>query len=195
MWNAVLALLFSLALAPSATAQVRISVETRAGLPVPVGRFQNAGEDVGDGLHPRDSFSGMGILHVTPMLALYAGASLNRFRLTHPQFSDVGVDDRGAEAGALASYALFRRALPWVRGGVVYREARVVRDFSLPPEPTPPAAEPHLGVEVGGGVELPLGWGISLTPGASFVHYRTDEGFGEEPVSYVRADVGVRIRL
>jgi hypothetical protein len=80
---------------------------------------------------------------------------------------------------------------PWIKGGVAFR--RLQLDASLAGDGFD---DWGLGFEVGAG--LGFGFGpISITPGVSWVSYEYDDGVaaGDRKATYLKADIGVRIRL
>lgn len=189
-----------LSLAEDAAAQwsPRLDAEIRGGVPVPVGEFRAVFGDPGTTLQPRGSV-GVGLVaHLTPAVGVYGGLSVNRFRTK--AYPDVGVDDEGFDFGVLAALPSLRGVTPRIRSGITYHEATVVSDpnaVGALPDKVVRAEAPgrELGFELGGVLEIPLWERLWLIPGAAFVHYRSDEGFGPRELDFVRLDVGVRYRL
>jgi len=154
--------------------------EARAGVAVPVGDFNDvAGSNFGVG--------GSITYHAVPLLGIYAGAS-------HAQFSgdadDGDYNDTGFDLGARLGIPTPLIPIdPWIRAGVVVHRLEhdgATADFSAW----------GTGYEVGAG--LGFGFGpISITPGVSYVSYKYDDGVtaGDQRASYVKADVGVRVRI
>lgn len=159
-----------------------LSIEVRGGAPFPTGSFEDA-------YNTGVSYEITGIANVAPGLGVYAGYSQTDFELKD-QAINGNATDRGVHAGLRASVPGALPFGPWVRGGVVYnelnRDALGVRSTS----------ERELGYEVGGGLEFPLGHRVSVTPGATFVSTDRDTATGgDDNINYVRADIGLRVRL
>lgn len=176
----------------TADAQSRtpFSVEIRGGLPFPVGDFQ----DTQGGLQTGYSLGGSAIFQVTPMLGLYAGYSTNRFEVENTENREV--NDAGFHGGLMASFPMTTGLNPFVKGGVVYHET----ELSANGEGVDLADdEPELGFEVGAGLEIPLGRTLSFTPAVTYTRHSLENtgllGTSELDVSYVKADVGLRVRF
>jgi len=154
--------------------------EARAGVAVPMGDFHDvAGSNFAVG--------GSITYHALPMLGVYAGAS-------HAQFSREGdgdYKDTGIDVGARLGIPTPLIPIdPWIRAGVVIHHLELggtaASDFD----------DWGTGYEVGAG--LGFGFGpISITPGVSYVNYSYDDGVlaVDQKASYVKADIGVRIRI
>ena len=159
-----------------------LSLEVRGGAPFPTGSFEDA-------YNTGVSYEITGIVNVAPGLGVYAGYGQTDFELRDAAI-DGNATDRGVHAGLRASVPGNLPFGPWVRGGVVYNElhrgALGVRTTS----------ERELGYEIGGGLEFPLGRHVSVTPGATFVSTDRDTVTGgDDNINYVRADIGLRVRL
>jgi hypothetical protein len=154
--------------------------EARAGVAVPTG-------DLGDAAKNGFAVGGSITYHALPLVGLYAGAS-------HAQFSAEAVDgdykDTGFELGARLGIPTPLIPIdPWIKGGAAFR--RLELDI---PSTGDSFDEWGLGFEVGAG--LGFGFGpVSITPGVSYVSYQVDDDGDDRTVSYVKADIGVRIRL
>lgn len=172
--------------AGTAEAQMRpspLSVEVRGGAAFPTASF-------GDNFETGVSYGARAIFDVAPGLGVYAGYSQSDFDLKSGVV-DGDVSDRGFSAGLRAALPVGMPALsPWVHGGVVYNELRgQVAGFSG-------NSERKAGFEVGGGLEFPLGQRVSVTPGATYTSTSRDTVTGgSSNVNYVKADIGLRIRL
>lgn len=192
--SAVLALCATFALAGTGSAQSPFSLEIRGGLPFPTGEFSDIGNDIGGGLEGNYNLGASAELRVTPMLGVYAGYTYSRFKVE--DFDGIDAVDEGFDAGVRASFSTMG-LFPWVKGGVVYHDAEFVfdEDLGVGPERVEITGR-QLGFEIGGGVEVPLGQHLSFTPGVSYVQYSADETAGDDlDITYVKADVGMRIRL
>lgn len=193
--SSAIAALAALTFAGSAAAQspLPLSVEVRGGLPFPTGEFKDVGSDIGDGLTAGYNLSASVTVDVTPRVGVYAGYSFNHFQVE--ERDDIGVNSDGFEFGVRGSFPTTTGVGPFVKVGGVYHDAEVVFDDDAQQGPDDvDVSKNHLGFEVGGGVEVALGRYLSLTPGVSYVRVPTDEAFDPD-VSYVKADVGLRLRL
>ena len=125
----------------------------------------------------------------------FAGVSLNRFDADATSFCDddpecdftaydAGVDIQGVQAGVRAMFPM-PRVTPYLQAGLSIQSYEVEIDG-----PGPDFAfktESEIGFEVGGGLEVPLSPRLSLTPALTYTDIKNAE--------YVKADVGLRIRL
>ncbi|HET7229454.1 MAG TPA: outer membrane beta-barrel protein [Longimicrobium sp.] len=160
------------------------SFEARAGAIVPTGDFS-------DDTKPGLALSGSVTYHAIPLVGIYAGYSYNR-----PSLDVDGVDgnvtDHGLDVGARLGIPTPLIPIdPWIKAGVVVHQLKLdgsgATDFD---------SDWKAGYEVGAG--LGFGFGpVSVTPGVSYVHYKSsvDGADGDVDVNYVKADIGVRIRL
>ena len=147
------------------------SFEARAGVALPQGDFNNAA-------NPGFTVGGSVTYHAIPVIGIYGGYSYAQFDAegSSGEFKDSGFD-AGVRVGIPTPLIPID---PWIKGGVV------VHNLEVSGTATSIDDGWSTGVEVGAG--LGFGFGpLSLTPGVSWVHH------GD--VSYVRGDVGVRIRL
>ncbi len=182
----VIAGLAMLGTAGAAEAQVRptpLSVEVRGGAAFPTAGF-------GDAYQTGVTYGARAIFDVAPGLGVYAGYTQSDFDVNSGLVSG-NASDRGLNAGLRAALPVGLPALgPWVHGGVVFNELRgQVGGFSG-------SSERKLGFEVGGGLELPLGQRVSVTPGATYTATSRDNAVGGSAnVNYVKADIGLRVRL
>lgn len=158
------------ATAGTAHAQLPISVEVRADAGVPTGSF---GDVVDTGL-------GVGVsaaVNVMPNLGVYGGYSRTEFALSN---ADGRAVDSGFSAGVTTSVpgVTFGGAQPWIGAGALFHKLDVGG-----------TSEGDVGFEVGGGVAIPLGQHLRLTPGVGYRQY----GAGVRNVSYVSAGVGMNV--
>ncbi|HEX2095662.1 MAG TPA: outer membrane beta-barrel protein [Longimicrobiaceae bacterium] len=174
------AALAAVAFAYDARAQGRspLSVEARASAAVPTGSFADVAGGIGTGY----GFGVTGELALTPALGVYAGYSYTGFDLDDREDT---LDETGLDAGVRASFGAGGRFTPFLKGGVVYHKL----------ETDLVEGESRLGFEVGGGLDLPLGNVISVTPGISYTQIPGDDDLGETDLSHVRLGVGLRFRL
>lgn len=190
---ATAALAAALFAAPAAAqSPIPLALEIRGGIPFATGDFGDRGADIGEGLGPGYTVGANATLQLTHTLGVYAGYSYTRFDVE--DFDDIDVTDKGLDAGVRAAFPTTTGLAPFLKAGLVYHEADVLyEDPQLGVDTDISGRE--LGFEVAGGVEVPLGRVLSFTPGVSYVQYETDAAFGDRRVSYVRADVGLRMRL
>ncbi|HEV2148489.1 MAG TPA: outer membrane beta-barrel protein [Longimicrobiaceae bacterium] len=193
--SGTLAAFAALAIAGSASAQsLPLSLEIRGGLPFPTGELNDVGNDIGDGLGPGYTLGGSVTLDVAPRVGVYAGYTFTRFDVEG--FEEIGLRTDGFDAGLRLALPTTTGIGPWVKGGLVYHDAEVLFDEEVQSNPREiDVSERKLGFEVGGGVEIRLGQTLSFTPGVSYVRFNTDEGFSNRDVSYIKGDVGLRMRL
>ncbi len=173
-----------------------VSFEVRAGAAVPVGNFAEEGVNTGSA-QGGFSVGGRILLSPTPMVGLYGGYSFNRFNIDEEAaFGTTAVEGKYDEHGASAGVrlALPVPALsPYVQGGATYRKLeRNVDGGSL--GRVEEESDYELGFEVGAGLELPLGQRISVTPEVTYTRYNPGNNENSR-VEFVRADVGLRIRI
>jgi len=181
--SVIVAAFAALAVSGTASAQSPLSVEVRGGAAIPTGEFaDNAKTNVGYG-------ATVG-LRVAPMVSLYGGYSRAEFGLT-----DTASDatDAGFQVGARVGIpGLGTGISPWVKGGVIFHELEIETSYL---GSTTGDSEP--GFEMGAGLSFPLGPQVTVTPGVGFRRYNhvLFQDQGTRSVSYVNADLGLRIRI
>jgi hypothetical protein len=158
--------------------------EARGGVAVPTGDF---GEVARNGFVVGGSIT----YHAVPLVGIYVGASYAQMPVI-----DVGDDygdykDTGFELGARVGIPTPLIPIdPWIKGGVAFRRLQL----DVAGTETDAFDDWGIGYEVGAG--LGFGFGpISITPGVGYVSYRVDDDGDDATVSYVKAEIGVRIRL
>ena len=155
--------------------------EARGGVAVPMGDFSDVAQ-------PNFVVGGNITYHAIPLVGLYAGASLAQFSR---EADDGDYRDTGFEVGARLGIPTPLIPIdPWIKAGVVVHRLELTgtaaADFD----------DWGTGWKVGAG--LGFGFGpISITPGVSWVSYEYDDGAAaaDRKATYVKADIGVRIRL
>lgn len=173
-------------LAGTAAAQIPaitpFSFEARAGVAMPTGDLSDRDADPGVSLGASATF------HFMPMLGVYAGYS----RATFGGEGEGEYTDQGADLGLrLAVPTPLIPIDPWIKAGVTFHTLEA-SGFTLPTNNFD--GDGSLGYEVGAG--LGFGFGpLSLTPGVSWVNYDFDGGSGDERASFIRVDIGARVRL
>jgi hypothetical protein len=177
------AALAAMLLAGPAAAQIPhitpFAFEGRAGIAWPTGDF-------GDAAKNGWVVGGNVTYQAFPIVGFYAGAS-------HAQMGAEGggdYKDSGFEVGARVGIPTPLIPIdPYVKAGAVFHR------LELTGAGTSDFDDWGTGYEVGAG--LGFGFGpVSLTPGVGFVSYKVDSGgVTDATVSYVKADVGVRIRI
>ena len=160
---------------------IPLSVEGRLDYAVPVRDFDDV---VDEGL----SWGAGLALGVTPGIAVYGTYSVTEFDLA--DFEDQEVQDAGFSVGLTTSLPSVSGISPWLGAGLVIHQF----DFNDETEGQEGVDE-DLGFEVGGGLAVPLGANVRLTPGIGYRQYGVDVGTllgtAEFDVSYFTAGVGV----
>lgn len=207
--------------APAAAQTSRFSLEVRGRAAFPTGDFGEGGED-GAGLETGWGASIEGTFQVTPVLGVYAGYAYTRFPVDLGDVEDeveavvddasVDVTDGGLDAGLRATLPLSPGgAGVFVRGGLVYHQLGLKLSDDLEEalaelgeglfDPDDLESEWSLGYQLGAGVLVPLGPRLSASLGATYTSYepkfeQQDDATAEaDDVSYLSAEVGLRIRL
>jgi opacity protein-like surface antigen len=164
------------------------AVELRAGLAFPSGDLKDIDEEEGI-----ETESGVGVnlnasYQVTPMVALYGEYSWLQFGIK--DVDDADVTDQGFGAGVKLSFQT-PGMTPFLKAGIAMHQIELsVEDFSTDIE------DENLGFRVGGGVEIPLGNRLSVTPGATFTTYSIgDDSEDDATISHFTVDVGMKLRL
>jgi len=182
------------AAAAAAPAQAQIpsitpfSFEVRGGVAIPTGDFNN---DLGAA--PGLALSGTVTYHALPMIGIYGGFSYTRFGVDDDLAEIVGDGhyvDTGVDVGArLAIPTPLIPIDPWIRAGVLFHK---IGGEGFDDDDFNSDTDMSFGYEVGAG--LGFGFGpVSLTPGVSWVSHSIEDS--DSNVTYIRADIGVRIRL
>lgn len=161
---------------------IPLSVEGRLDYAVPVGDF--------DDLADEGMSWGAGIaLGVTPGIGVYGTYSQTTFEVA--DFEDVDLEDNGFSAGLTAALPSVSGLAPWVGAGVVMHDLAFDGDDGSEDNDV----DEELGFEVGGGLAIPVGANIRLTPAIGYRQYGVDTGglvgSAEFDVSYFTAGVGV----
>jgi len=159
------------------------SFEGRAGVAVPTG-------DMNQSTDPGVVLSGSVTYHAIPLVGIYAGGTYARFSVD----GGGNATDSGLDVGARIGIPTPLIPIdPWIKGGlVVHRIKTTDTGDDL-------TSDWGTGFEVGAG--LGFGFGpLSVTPGISYVRYNANNGLdgtdaGDFTTSYVKADIGARIRL
>ena len=160
---------------------IPLSGEGRMDYAVPVRDF----DDIAD-----EGISwGAGVsLGVTPGLGVYGTYSQTEFELAAAE--DVEVQDAGFSVGLTTALPSVSGISPWLGAGLVIHQFELDDDSD-----GDDGVEEDLGFEVGGGLAVPLGANIRLTPGIGYRQYGVDVGTllgtAEFDVSYFTAGVGV----
>lgn len=178
---AAAAVLATLAFAGGAEAQlpVPLSLEARGGVAVPVGDFADRADDA-------FGFGFSAHFQVAPRVSLYGGYSQVDFDM-----DDVGAEgtDSGWEAGARLAFAGVGYS-PWIRAGLLFH------DFEMETANAEFDGEDEVGFEVGAGAAFPLGQRVAVSPGIAYRRYSTEFfDLGDQDVSYLMLDIGLRMRL
>lgn len=180
-------MILAAAIAAPAAAQRGIAVEARGG--IGAGNYAEAASEFE--IAPRPSFGATVSYEVRPRIEAYAGFSRTSFGCGTGFCADrdVTFTSTGVEAGVRVGFAY--TTSPWVRAGII----RHSLDFSAAPqdgEGQEGESASGVGIEVGGGVELPMPRGLAATPGLRYVRYGAADDDG---VAMLVVDVGIRIRM
>ncbi len=160
---------------------IPLSVEGRLDYAVPTGDF--------DDLADEGTSWGVGVsLGITPRIGVYGTYSQTTFAVE--DFEDVDLEDNGFSAGLTASLPSVSGLSPWVGAGLVKHEIAFEGE-----DGDEEGADENLGFELGGGLAIPVGANIRLTPGIGYRQYGVDvgalPGTAEFDISYFTAGVGV----
>lgn len=169
-----------------------IAVEVRGGYAIPTGDLGDS--DVDDGL-------GFGInaqLAVMPMLSVYGGWERYSFSAdTGAEDIDSDIVDSGFRVGVQAGlpFTPFIGVSPFVFAGGIYNKTEV--ELSGGGASISGESDSSLGYELGGGLAIPLGPALQLTPA---VRYRShsvevDDVDTDSNMSYFTAEIGLRLGL
>ena len=169
----------------AAQSAIPLALEVRGGAAVPTGDLKSA-LNAETGV----SYGITATLNAIPMIGIYAGYERSDFSVDNDAMADADLTDQGFAFGGKLTLPLGLTGLgPWVRGGAVYNKlsrdaAATVDDFD---------DERKWGFEVGGGLAIPLGTVVSVTPGVRYRTHTTGPVVGGESVnaSYVVADLGL----
>lgn len=186
----------ALALAPAAAG-------AQMALPVQLGVSGGAAFPMAD-LGRNDAVStGWGFevnatLQVAPGIGVYAAYDRYGFPFDTDPLIDLGqgegeIVDQGFAGGIRLGIPGGGFGLnPWVRGGAIYNSAQ----FDYDTVENDPESESGLGFEVGGGLDFPLGFVVSVTPSVRYRSYKPD--FGESSdfdISYIVGELGLTFRF
>lgn len=193
----LLALLATLGFAAAANAQgtapsTPLSIEIRGGAALPMGDLSD--DDEG-GAETGYTFGANATFQATPMLGIYAGWTRSSFGVEDAE--DVSIRDQGFEAGVKAMFGGGTMPVsPFVKGGVLFHTLSVAGEGEGVEAEV--ESDNAIGFEVGGGVAIPLGQRMSVTPALTYSKFSTDEEdefFGEVNVSGLRLDIGLNFRI
>lgn len=169
-----------------------IAVEVRGGYAIPTGDLGDS--DVDDGL-------GFGVNAqpaVMPMLSVYGGWERYSFS-AETGFEEVDVDvvDSGFRLGVQAGlpFTPFIGVSPFVFAGGIYNSTSL--EGSAGGVSTESESDRSIGYELGGGLAIPLGPALKLTPA---IRYRShspeiEEFETDSNMSYFTAELGLRLGL
>lgn len=184
MWGAAVAAIATVA--PASAQMLPLGVEVRGGAAFPMGDFGDVfAAETGV------SYGVTASLQATSLLGVYAGFERAEFGVDDTALGEADLTDQGFAFGARLSlpFGGLTGLGPWVRAGAVYNQISretdsTVGDFE---------SDRKFGFEVGGGLSIPLGMVVSVTPG---VRYRTYSpgltgNLSDTNVSYLVADLGL----
>lgn len=164
-----------------------LAVEVRGGAAFPIGDFSDdeilgASTGVGYGINAT--------LQATSLLGIYAGYERAEFGSDDTAFGDADLTDEGFAFGGRLSLPIvgLRSLGPWLRAGAVFNRLTIDTDTNLDEE-----SDRQLGFEFGGGISIPLGMVVTVTPGVRYRSYSPGIfSDGDPSVSYFVADLGLR---
>lgn len=180
------AALLVIGFATPAQAQRAFALDLRGGATLPT-------EDLGS--TELDRGLGFGLTASARVLQhamLYAGWSWSGFDATETfPGAESRIEDTGYAAGILFQHPLARSIEGWVRAGALYNHIEIEdEDGALLADS---GHEP--GWEAGGGLFIPIGNRLALTPGVRYRTYAADLDTGTEAIdvdlSYVALDIGL----
>lgn len=164
---------------------IPLSLEGRVDYAVPTGDFDDL---VDQGI----SFGAGVSLGISPGIGVYGTYSTTEFELGDNDTNgdnEPEVKDAGFSVGVTTALPRVASISPWVGAGLVIHQLEI-GDRS-------DGIEEDLGFEVGGGLALPLGPNVRLTPGIGYRQYGADVGTllgtAEFDVSYFTAGVGLNV--
>jgi hypothetical protein len=165
------------AAAAEAQSPIPLSLEARAHAAVPTA-------DLGTHAQTGIGFGVSATVQLFPNYGLYGGWSRTEFDLDQ---ADARAVDSGFSVGLTASYPglLGGGLAPWLGSGVLFHSLDV--DGAAVPQ-----GDAGIGFEVGGGVAVPLGPRVRITPGLGYRWYNAPfVGAASARISYLSAGVGL----
>lgn len=184
MFGAALAVVS--AAAPATAQGLPLGLEVRGGAAFPMGDFKDA--------YSAETGVSYGLtanLQATPMLGVYAGFDRTELRVGDTALGDADLTDEGFAFGGKLTLPLGMMGLgPWIRAGAIYNQlSRETELAGMDVE-----SDRTFGFEVGGGLSIPLGMVVAVTPGVRYRAYTPDTSdfnFANTRVSYLVADLGL----
>lgn len=155
------------------------AVEVRAGAVFPTGDFN-------DVANPGYTLGGNITAYLNHVLGVYGGYHYARFGAS----GDGHFNETGPEAGVRIDFPSSVSHLnPFVKAGLVWnhleRTGAGDADFS----------DTRTGLQFNGGIAITIRR-VSFTPGLTYIRYGYDDGGDDDrTASYLRLDVGVRVRI
>ena len=164
----------ALTLAGSADAAAQLSLEGRAGVPIPMGELVEEGLDQTAGL----AFAGAALYTFRDNLSAYFEGSWQQFNCDG---CETDVESWGFDGGLKYVLAASGTALPWVRAGVTLQQVSVGDS----------EGEWGLGLDSGIGIDWLLTERFALVPALRFDVYGVDD----LTVRYLTIDLGAHWHL
>ena len=179
-----------------------LTFEGRAGIAFPRGEFPIGSRGGANAAETGVGFGGNASFNFLPGVAIYGG--WDRYTFGADGEGILGSDeaefvDEGFVVGGKLSMPIgfLTGFSPWVRGGALFRTLEVTGDEGTVQVGDHLKSSRSTGLEVGGGLEIPLGLVLSFTPGVIYRSFEPD--FGEtgadEKVSYLDVSLGLKVRL
>jgi opacity protein-like surface antigen len=175
-------------LAGRASAQVPLptltpfSVEARGGLSVPTGDLKDVAKT---GWTAGASIT----YHALPLFGVYAGFSADQW---NSKIGSGSARESGLDVGARLSIPTPLIPIdPWIKAGAVFHNVKISGSADPADDFT---TNRKWGWQVGGGLGFTLGPKVSVTPGVTYTHLKSNSEFGGT-LQHVRADIGLRVRI
>lgn len=178
----IVAVLFS---AGAARAQSPFSMEVRGGAALATADLGDATLKTGAGVELTGAFRVMQHMHV------YAGWDYHNFAMDTPFYGgNYDLEVTGYAFGLQFQHPLASSTSGWLRAGGLYNHLELENISGA----TVADSGHELGWEVGGGLRIPIGLNIALTPGVRYRTLSAELDVGQKrPVdlSYVAAEIGL----
>lgn len=187
-WTLLMAAIAA-ASATSVSAQdARFSLEIRGGYDFPMGDLNDSGVESEVG------FGGQAVYTFTPQVSVYGGWGRDQFGCDVCGSDDDDIHSSGLEGGVKLHPTRATNAHPWVRIGAIYHTfaGRIAGvEFE---------SDRQVGLQLGLGVDLPLGQVMSVSPAVRFHSWTAkfdgpnglDPTDSERGVRYLSVDLGAR---
>lgn len=178
---------------------VALVVAAAGALPMPAGGQELVGElraggaignytGTGAGLDvvPRPSLAATVGLRLTELVSAYVGVNWSWFGCNESLCADrdVSLASRGARLGVRLSRGVF-----WGRAGAALQSLRVGSDAATE------VSDLDVGLDLAAGVEVPVGGGLLIRPGLTYLRHGVTLGGSDGHVALLALEVGVAMTL